>query len=229
VDYSLVRPGSHFSMKMACLLALFFIFQFLTPGPAVAQQAQTISQMVAAENRGQAPAIGKTQAIAKQLAAPSRDFRQARQVRTPINWAAAKSAASSHQRAGRKLNRTLDKAAISAIDMPVIIPQKLSSGHLLFGEDYYYHVVTRMDGYSVSVHGTCVLSEVRSPGDKKAATDGMHIFQTEDGMAASFSLFGAAYSVMMVCDDPAGDNRCKSAAFMKNLVDGMVVEIGGGK
>ncbi len=227
--YTLMRPASHFSIKMTCFLALSFVFQFLTPEMALAQSAPTISQLVAAENRGQAPAIGKTQTVAKQLAAPSRDFRQARQVRVPIDWAAAKKATIAYQRAGRMPKAALAQSVMDEIAMPIIVPEKMPANGHVFGKDYYYHAISRHDGYSVSVHGTCVLSEIRSPGDKKAAADGMQIFQTEDGMAASFSLFGAAYSVMMVCDDPAGDSRCKSTAFMKKLVDSMVVQIGGGK
>ncbi len=227
--FNLFRPARPLSVLVAFVVALLLAVLFFSNNSALAQSAPTISQLVAAENRGQAPEIGKTQTVTKQLAAPSRDFRQARQVRVPIDWAAAQKATAAYQRAGRMPKAALAQTSMNEIAMPIIIPEKMPTNGQVFGKDYYYHAISRHDGYSVSVHGTCVLSEIRSSGDQKAASEGMQIFQTEDGMAASFSLFGAAYSVMMVCDNPAGDSRCKSPAFMKKLVDGMVVQIGAGK
>ena len=223
----IVRRNDPVTILGKGLIALFFSINFLST-PAAAQSAPTISQLVANQNRGTAPALTNERSVMKQQVRPTGEFRLARQVRVDIDWAAARTAARNFSAAKRNFSQPLDKLAVSQINMPILMPEKLPSGTLLMGKDYYYHGVTRHNGYGVSIHGTCILSEVRTPGDKKAGVQDMHIFQTEDGMAASFSLFGAAYSVMMVCDDPKNDKRCSSQAYMKQIVDGMIVSLGGG-
>jgi hypothetical protein len=57
-------------------------------------------------------------------------------------------------------------------------------------------------------------------------TDGVVIEHTEFGLDASFSRFGAAYSISLECADPT-DRRCIDDAFVRGLISRLTVVIPG--
>jgi hypothetical protein len=123
---------------------------------------------------------------------------------------------------------------MSTIAIPVLLPAEaeLASDLELFPNGAFYSASCSYEGMSVLVTGSGRVFAVspkaaRGAGDLPAPSpDGVSVTPTEAGLEASFSRFGASYSVALDCRRP-GDRRCAAPGYLRGLVSRMVVLIPG--
>ncbi len=141
---------------------------------------------------------------------------------------------------GRRINLKFiaaNRALFDQTSIPVLLPSEpILAEHLrIFPNGPHYAVSSRSGGMSFHMTGHGRAFDLapaavrRLPhADLRARipADGIVIERSESGMDASFSRFGAAYSISLECADPA-DRRCNDEAFVRGLVARLMVLIPG--
>jgi hypothetical protein len=123
---------------------------------------------------------------------------------------------------------------MSTIAIPVLLPAEaeLASDLELFPNGAFYSASCSYEGMSVLVTGSGRAFAVSPRAAREAgglpspSPDGVSVTPTESGLEASFSRFGASYSVALDCRRP-GDRRCAAPGYLRGLVSRMVVLIPG--
>ncbi|MGV6802557.1 MAG: hypothetical protein ACWA5L_11600 [bacterium] len=164
---------------------------------------------------------------------PSRDLKQYRppqRRQTTVDMASAKQYQQIFTQQGVEQSDNIYAQYKTKCEVPVLMPERANSRSIFFSKQDFYHGVVPGNGYRLSYHGTRLVSVT---SDQKSVGQDLNIFQTYDGMAASFSLFGAAYSIILSCDQPQSDPRCRSEAFMKGRIADLAIYLneqsGGGQ
>ncbi|MAC89731.1 MAG: hypothetical protein CMF73_10460 [Maricaulis sp.] len=186
------------------------------------------------------------------LQQPGREPRPDAPVPMAINWGAAAEDAQLQARENRRFDTVAavsqgnlpfvrptnpEAAGVVATRLPVLIPGSAALGvgdearTLLFPQENFYTLSVIAPGLVVEVFGTR-LAHARAPDPLSTrrlnATngDGYRISETEYGRELSFNRYGAAYSITVECDQPTGDARCASDAYVRNLANSLIIAAG---
>ncbi len=138
---------------------------------------------------------------------------------------------------GRGVNAkfiTANRAAIDQVQIPVLLPgdPDLAANLRFFPNGAFYAVSSRTTGMAFLLTGAGKAFPVPPgtarglPGGSLAGripADGILIEHGESGVDASFSRFGAAYSISLACDNPAADPRCAGDAYIKGVIGRLAV------
>ena len=164
----------------------------------------------------------------------------------PIDWGSAgQQARSGVNERGRGINFKFiaaNRAVINQITIPVLLPTdpNLAAGLRIFPNGDFYTVSTSAGGMSLVLTGggrafplSPATAGVLPNGDLAARipADGVVIEQTEAGIDASFTRFGAAYSIALECAKSHADPRCKTDAYVRGVIARLMVVVptaGGG-
>jgi hypothetical protein len=120
-----------------------------------------------------------------------------------------------------------------SVEFPVLLPPELMlAGRTAFYPDQYRYAATiEMQGAQLEVLGTregFVLPRGAPAvgGRVLGATEILRVETSEAGIDLSLTACGAAYSISILCDDPAGDVRCTDENAVRYIA-GTLVELGG--
>jgi len=154
-------------------------------------------------------------------------------VRTKIDWNAARSFSNAQRTANRNAPRRMRVASgkmreFNQVELPILAPMSSARERSYFngGRDYYLMSQDVSDGIW-SVQGTRRLTLIDD--NNSAGSSDIKIFNTEDGMAASFALFGASYGVRFSCTLPTKDNQCYDHNRMREKIDELLIFFGNGE
>lgn len=129
------------------------------------------------------------------------------------------------------------QAGLRPVHLPVLLPQIGAAvttrdggeaGIMLITRAHFYDASFYVDGVSVHVGGNARINhrqsdpafQARLAADANA--DGIRISQDEGGYTASFTRYGAAYTVSAECDSRS-DARCRNSDLIETLLDQLVV------
>ncbi len=190
------------------------------PGRALAQQP-TVAAGAAGVNVPANPAQSRPLKI--DMAAASR------QAQTPVS------------RIGGLVNLgfvTANRAAINTVTIPVLLPvdPDLSLGMKLFPNGAFYTVSATSRGMAFTLSGAgrafplppaIVRPMPKASLASRIPADGVVIEQTEAGIDASFTRFGAAYSISLECAKARADERCKDDVYVRGVISRLMVAVPG--
>ncbi len=168
-----------------------------------------------------------------------------------IDWASAGRAQSAgitpQNRAGRAQFLNANRAKVDTMQIPVLLPgdPDLAAGLRFFPQGLDYVVSSNPKGMGFTLMGTgraYPLGEGTAGGLGKGGlasripADGIVIRipgkaarQDGDGLSASFSRYGAAYTVMLDCDDHNHDPRCTDEAYVRGVIARLLAVLPAGK
>jgi hypothetical protein len=147
-----------------------------------------------------------------------------------IDWSAARAQARADAGGrGRAIYSgfaTQNRDRISRITVPVLAPSDpdLLTNLKIFPNGAGYSASASSRGMTFLITGT---ARVFGLGERTARTaagvggEAVHIERTASGLDASFTRFGAAYSISLDCSR-AEDSRCSDRAYARGLVSGLV-------
>ncbi|ESQ91703.1 hypothetical protein ABAC460_05025 [Asticcacaulis sp. AC460] len=137
-------------------------------------------------------------------------------------------------RATRSLRARTDQ--VDATTLPILLPDAstgVSRDSLAFtslGDVYDINLPQPVKGLSVLLSGTRVFVAA-SPGMVKGVKfdqvdmGGQQVevlfSQTEDGWTASFSRFGMAYTIDVICDEEPATGYCQDSSYIRKIAAGM--------
>lgn len=138
-----------------------------------------------------------------------------------IDWAAARQAASQADSDAIAFPVNRDRSVLDTVRVPVLLPALQGvraraggeHGVLFFARGRLYAASFRIDIIELEITG---MSEA---GFSRPGTGGApNITRTETGQEASFTRFGAGYSVAVRCSDHAADPRCTDPEFLNGVI-----------
>jgi hypothetical protein len=120
---------------------------------------------------------------------------------------------------GDKLATGLDQSEIDKTALPILLPTEpglVASGRLYsFGD--FYTLSAEVPGASVSFAGNAAPIKVDATLSVTAeGPETLIITRTVEGRIASFTRYGALYTVEVACDSPK-DDRCVSDSYIRGL------------
>jgi len=153
----------------------------------------------------------------------------ATRIRTAIDWPAAQKTLAEQEGLGLGAAPLGDIRAIDIAELPVLAPSRADAGTLsIAGQRDSYHADFDRGGRGYSIYGTRVLTRIRPASGAAAPTENLRFIELEYGFAATFSLYGASYTVTRYClnDSPAEDPACYDKDALGEMAREMVVVIG---
>ncbi len=160
----------------------------------------------------------------------------------PIDTAAAaRSANSGVNERGRTVNAkfiSANAAAINSVSIPVLLPgdPDLTPSLRIFPNGAFYTVSAKWAGMALVLTGAGRAfplppgaAQHLPGGDLKSRipADGIVIDGAEGGLNASFSRFGASYSISLECASQSADSRCNDPAYVRGLIGRLMVILPG--
>ena len=138
-----------------------------------------------------------------------------------VDWQAAIGGLRRSGGAGETLAPNLNKAAVDATRMPILLPTDpaLTAGARIYSFGDYYTITADAPGAGVSLSGTT--SVVALPAGTPlnvtpTGPEGLTVQRTVDGQLISFVRYGVLYTVEVRCDAP-GDPRCADDNYALGL------------
>jgi len=153
----------------------------------------------------------------------------ATRIRTAIDWPAANATLAEQAALGLGAAALGDEGAIDVAELPVLAPSRADAGTLsIAGQRDSYHADFDRDGRGYSIYGTRVLTRIRPANGAAAPTENLRYIELEYGIAATFSLYGASYTVTRYClnDSPDEDPACYDKDALGDMAREIVVVIG---
>ncbi len=131
------------------------------------------------------------------------------------------------------------RAEIDQIAIPVMLPTDpdLTGNLRIFANGPFYTASASSNGMSLMLQGSgrsfglSPRTARALPGASMASripADGIVIEQTEAGIDASWTRFGASYALALECAKSHADKRCADGAYAKGVIGRMVVVKPGG-
>lgn len=128
--------------------------------------------------------------------------------------------------------------AINQVQIPVLLPGEpdLAASLRIFPNGAFYTVSSKSNGMSFVLTGagrafplSPQTARALPGGDLRSRIppDGIVIDGAEGGMDASFSRFGASYSISLECAQPETDTRCTNPAYVRGVIARLVVVMPG--
>ena len=131
-----------------------------------------------------------------------------------------------------------NRAALDTVSIPVLLPvdPDIAAGMRLFPNGAFYTVSSSSTGMSFVLTGSgrafplpaaIVRGLPKADLKSRIPADGIVIEQTEAGIDASFTRFGAAYSIALECAKVRADARCKDDAYVRGVIGRLMVVVPG--
>ncbi len=153
----------------------------------------------------------------------------ATRIRTAIDWDAVEAtlgqqkdlslSATSHNS-----TRFVDRAAL-----PLLLPSRADNESLsIVGRGDSYHADFTIDGRAYSLYGTRVLTIVNPAAGAPSPSGNVSAIETDYALIASFSLYGASYTLTRYCRNDSADEdpSCHDRDAIGNIAREMVVAVG---
>ena len=153
----------------------------------------------------------------------------ATRIRTAIDWDEALATVDEQTALGLNIAGLTDQRAIDVAELPVILPSRADPGTLsIAGQANSYHSDFERDGRGYSIYGTRILTQLKPADGAARPTENFELIELEYGLAATFSLYGASYTVTRYCenDSPAEDPDCLDGDAFGEMAIEMVVAVG---
>ena len=161
------------------------------------------------------------------------------QIYLQIDWAAARAAAARLQKNEQNsILRSAKRRAPMAdrLTLPLLLPgdKKLNDNLKLYTtHDHQYSATSKQEGAIVELIGSRIAAVAPPQAAEELAplrlsaerARGYRIERTEYGLDISFTRFGAAYNISVLCDDPYKDERCAKDDYAIGLVESANVVI----
>lgn len=102
-------------------------------------------------------------------------------------------------------------------------------GMLVFPRDNFYSSTMHINGLMIEVSGTRVMTaDVRDPMVARRMrqmrdSDGVMITEMEAGLEVSFTRFGAAYNILITCEDPEAMTECQDPETARAVYDRLTI------
>lgn len=137
-----------------------------------------------------------------------------------IDWAAAERDAAPPEVFLQPVNTGFE--AVFAVSVPVLLPEGLDGaaaeaggppGCRFFARNTSYSATFEMSGALVEVTGSRLVQAVLDDLDTRPGEDGYNWTETAFGQQLSFTRYGAGYSVIVTCSDPAANPACRDRDF----------------
>ncbi len=150
-------------------------------------------------------------------AQPSRSLAQ-------IDWSAAERDAAPREAFLQPVNTGFE--AVSTVSVPVLLPENLDGaaveaggppGCRFFARNTSYSATFEMDGALVEVTGSRLVQAVLDDLVTQPGSDGYNWTETAFGQQLSFTRYGAGYSVIVTCSEPAANPPCRDRAFVMGV------------
>lgn len=147
-------------------------------------------------------------------------------------------AASPVQTAPLALPRNAGLADLARPRLPMLLPETSDAytrqdmaerGLLVFPREHVYSATYHHDGMMFEVSGSrLVAATIEDPRVARVwralrEPDGLTLTETETGLAASFTRYGAAYEIQLHCVDPDSDPRCRDPETIRNVARRLVI------
>ncbi|MEM9014964.1 MAG: hypothetical protein AAGB02_07635 [Pseudomonadota bacterium] len=153
----------------------------------------------------------------------------ATRIRVGIDWLRANAALEEQNLRGIAPAALADSRAIDRVELPVLLPSRADGASLsVVGQRDSYHADFTRDGRDYAIYGTRVLTRIgRAPG-APAITQNLQIERMGYGMGASFSLYGASYTITRYCrnDSANEDPGCHDADDFGVMAEELALAIG---
>lgn len=138
-----------------------------------------------------------------------------------VDWQAAIGGLRQTGGAGETLAPNLDKAAVDATRVPILLPTDadLTAGARLYSFGDYYTLTADAPGLGVSLSGTTTVVPLPAGAPLKitpVGPEGATSQRTVDGQLISFVRYGVLYTVEVRCDAPT-DPRCMDDNYAQGL------------
>lgn len=113
-------------------------------------------------------------------------------------------------------------------ELPLLIPQSADAGSLqVFGNADTVSAVWRADGRNYGVYGSRIVTVIEKAQGASGVRSAITFSGADDEMTASFSLYGASYSLSQYCNGGAGaDPGCYDRDALGAVAEGLVVVVG---
>jgi len=237
---SVIRDGlARFAIALACIIA-FAVSPSLAQvqGPTQFQTAQAdVSRLRAFEQLRPAPSQSQTDR--SNLARIDWDRARQDRMEQSIAYRALMAQQVTNARQIRFYAPLSERsqARLRTVHLPVLLPQLGSNlttrdggepGIMLTTRAHFYDASFFMSGVNIHVGGNARINHrlddpqfrARLRADETAS--GVRISRDEGGFTASFSRYGAAYTVSVECASRS-DRRCRNSELLENMVERLVV------
>ncbi len=168
-------------------------------------------------------------------AAPPQDDPHPKPRLAEIRWPEAIKMAAAEKRGILAMQRAeIDQTVIDKLTLPLMLPDdpRIDRAMRVFAQTNTYAATAREEGALIEIVGTRVAlaAPEQSPLSRarKALTPpgGLRVERTDYGVEISFTRFGAAYNLSILCDDPVTDERCRKDDYAREIAESLVVVIG---
>ncbi len=194
-----------------------------TPPVAAALAAQDGPPRVGRAVVVQSPRVGPAQSSLRLYPAAVRK-------RLAIDWDAVDAALTDQDALG--LSAVAPNGAgqgfVDRAELPLLLPRAgTASGLQIFGNVDTVNAVWRDDGRDYSVYGSRLATVIRKADGASGVQSAITFSGTEDELTASFSLFGASYTLTQHCIGGASsDPACYDRAALGEIAESLVVVVG---
>jgi hypothetical protein len=166
-----------------------------------------------------------TQSVQDQL----RLYPAATRIRTQIDWDAVQETLDAQDELGLAAapHNTGDMVDIAAL--PVLLPSQVDPNSLSVASNRdSYHADFELGGRGYSIYGTRVLTVITPAEGATPPDQNVKAIETEYSLEASFSLYGASYTLTRYCrnDNAAEDPDCYDKAALGDAASNLVVVVG---
>jgi len=153
-----------------------------------------------------------------------------------IDWARARQAEQAPTTPKARQFITLNRQAIDALRLPVLLPQDpdLATPLRLFPRGDSYTVSAKLTKFAFTLTGSRQAFHLPPeavkrlpPGGLKSRlpADGILVEKTESGIDASHVRFGVNYSISLECADGPKDRRCADERYVRGLISRLAVVV----
>lgn len=115
-------------------------------------------------------------------------------------------------------------SSVDTVSVPVLLPTGLDrdpsapDGCRFFARNTSYSATFEMEDVMVEITGSRLVQAVLdSLVTENGGGEGYSRTDTAFGQQVSFTRYGAGYSVIVTCSDPAGEPRCRDAGFALDM------------
>ena len=119
-----------------------------------------------------------------------------------IDWDAVKLALDAQASVSMKAAPYKGERFVEMAELPLLLPSQADAGTVIvMGNKDTYNAHFRKDGLAYSVYGSRILTVIGKNDGAPGVTDSITFMATQEALTASFSLYGASYSLTRHCKD----------------------------
>lgn len=153
----------------------------------------------------------------------------ATRIRTPIDWDAVDVTLGQQKDRGLTAAPHNNASVVDRAELPVLLPLQADTGSLdIVGNGDSYHADFSSDGRAYSLYGTRVLTVINPAPGASAPAQNVQIIETDYSLVASFSLYGASYTLERYCHNDSADEdpACHDRDALGDVAKKLVVVVG---